>query len=58
MLIRTVNITLTCFCPIQDLVNSDIHGKDIRQSSNHHQTTSKLSFYQRGIYCMGIKIFK
>jgi len=58
MFIRIVNKTLTFYCPIQDLVNSDIHGKDARKISNLHQTTSKLSLYQRGINYMGIKIFK
>jgi len=58
MFIRTVNITLTCLCPIQVLVNSDIHGKDTRQSSNLQQITCKLSRNQRGIYYVGIKIFK
>jgi len=43
---------------MQDLVNSDIHGKDTKKSSNLHQTTSKLSLYQGGIYYVGIKIFK
>ena len=38
-------------------VNLDIHGEDIRQGSKLHQTTSKLSHYLRGTYCMGIKIF-
>jgi hypothetical protein len=38
-------------------VNSDIHGKDTRQSSNLHQTTYKLLLYQTGTYDMGIKIF-
>jgi len=37
--------------------NSDIHGKDTRQSSNLHQTTYKLLLYQTGTYDMGIKIF-
>jgi hypothetical protein len=38
-------------------VNLDIHGRNTRQSSNLHQTTSNLSLYQRGTYYMGIKIF-
>jgi len=58
MFIRIVNITLTCYCPIKDLVNSDIRVKDTKQSSSLHQTTSKLPLYQRGIYYMGIKILK
>jgi len=43
---------------MQDLVNSNIHDKDTRQSSNLRQTTSKSSLYQRRIYYAGIKIFK
>ena len=39
-------------------VNSDIHGKDTRQSSNLHQTTSKLSLYQRSAYYMDIMDIK
>jgi hypothetical protein len=38
-------------------VNLDIHGRNTRQSSNLHQTTSNFSLYQRGTYYMGIKIF-
>jgi len=38
-------------------VNSNIYGKDIRQSSNLHQTTSESSLYQRGTYYKGIKVF-
>lgn len=38
-------------------VNLDVHGKDSRRSSNFHQTASVLSFYLRGTYCMGMKIF-
>jgi hypothetical protein len=38
-------------------VNLDVHGKDSRQSSNFHQTTSVLSLYLRGTYCMGMKFF-
>jgi hypothetical protein len=58
MFIRILNIAFTCYCPIQDLVKSDIHGKDIRQSSDLQQIASKLSYYQRGIHYTGIKIFK
>ena len=38
-------------------VHLNIHGEDTRQSSDLHQTTSELSRYPRGTYCMGIKIF-
>jgi hypothetical protein len=38
-------------------INLDVHGKDSRQSSNFHQTTSILSLYIRGTYCMGMKFF-
>jgi len=38
-------------------VNSNIHGMDIRQSSNLHQTTSESSLYQRGTYYKDIKVF-
>jgi hypothetical protein len=38
-------------------INLDVHGKDSRQSSNFRQTTSILSLYLRGTYCMGMKIF-
>jgi hypothetical protein len=38
-------------------VNLNINCRNTRQSYNLHQTTSNLSLYQRGTYCMGIKIF-
>jgi hypothetical protein len=36
---------------------SDLHSKNIKQSSSLHHTTSNLSLYQTGTYHMGIKIF-
>jgi len=38
-------------------VNLDVRGKDSKQSSNFRETTSILSFYLRGTYYMGMKIF-
>jgi hypothetical protein len=52
-------ISLLCFVVNMDQykINSDIHGRNTRQSSNLHQTTSNLSLYQRDTYYMGIKVF-
>jgi hypothetical protein len=38
-------------------VNFNIHGTDIRLSSNLHLTAPHASLHEKGTYCMGIKVF-
>lgn len=50
-------VNWTRLAEIEAHVNLDIHGRNTRQSSSLHLTTSNLSLYQRGTHYMGIKIF-
>ena len=38
-------------------LNSDIHGFNTKNKSNLHIPSSKLTVFERGIYCSGIKAF-
>ena len=38
-------------------LNSDIHGFNTKNKSNLHITSSKLTVFQRELYCSGIKAF-
>jgi len=52
--------SLLCFVIMngdQYKLNSDIHGRNTRQSSNFHLAISNLTLYQRGNYRMGLKIY-
>jgi len=37
--------------------NSDNHSIGTRQSHNFYQPTTNLALFQKGVYCMGIKVF-
>jgi len=39
------------------MVSSEIHHIDIRQHANFHQPSMNLTKYQKGIYCLGVKVF-
>jgi hypothetical protein len=38
-------------------VNSEIYEIETRQHANLHQQTVNLTKYQKGVYCMGIKVY-
>jgi hypothetical protein len=39
------------------ILNSDKYNSGTRLSNNLYQPTAKFSVYQRGVYCMGIRVF-
>lgn len=39
------------------MLNSDIQGINMRQSSNFHQAISDLTLYQKGTYHIGLKAY-
>jgi hypothetical protein len=39
------------------ILNSDKYNSGTRQSNNLYQLTAKFSVYQRGVQCMGIRVF-
>ena len=43
----------------QLLVNSEIHvyQTDTRQHANFHQPSLNVTKYQKGVYCLGVKVF-
>ena len=41
----------------QFLVNSEIHHIDTRQHANFHQPSVNVTKYQKGVYCLGVKVF-
>ena len=41
----------------QFLVNSEIHHIDTRQYANFHQPSVNMTGYQKGAYCLGVKVF-
>jgi len=41
----------------QFLVNSEIHHIDTRQHANLHQPSVNMTKYQKGMYCLGVKVF-
>jgi len=41
----------------QFLVNSEIYHIDTRQHANFHQTSANVTGYQKGVYCLGVKVF-
>jgi len=38
-------------------VNSDIHHINTRQHANLHQSSANVTKYQKGMYCLGVKVF-
>jgi hypothetical protein len=41
----------------QFLVNSEIYHTDTRQHGNFHQPSVNVTKYQKGVYCLGVKVF-
>jgi len=41
----------------QFLVNSEIHYIDTRQHANFHQPSVNMPKYQKGVCCLGVKVF-
>jgi len=41
----------------QFLINSEIHHIDTRQHANFHQPSVNVTKYQKGVYCLGVKVF-
>ena len=39
------------------IVNSEIHRINTRQQNNLHQPLVNLSKYQKGVYCLGTKVY-
>jgi hypothetical protein len=39
------------------ILNSGNHNKSTRQSRNFYQPLSNLTVYQKGVYCMGIRVY-
>jgi hypothetical protein len=40
----------------QFLVNSEVYHIDTRQHANFHQPSVNLTKYQKGVYCLGVKV--
>jgi hypothetical protein len=40
------------------LVNSEIYHIDTRQHANFHQPSANVTGYQKGVYYLGVKVFK
>jgi len=38
-------------------VNSEIRHIDTRQQANLHQPSVNVAKYQKGVYCLGVKVF-
>jgi hypothetical protein len=41
----------------QFTVNSEIYHTDSRQHANFHQTSVNVTKYQKGLYCLGVRVF-
>jgi len=41
----------------QFLVNSEIYHTNTRQHANFHQLSVNVTIYQKGVYCLGVKVF-
>jgi len=41
----------------QFLVNSEIYHTDTRQHANFHHPSVNATKYQKGVYCLGVKVF-
>jgi hypothetical protein len=39
------------------VLNSDIHNISIRHTNNFYQLSSNFTVYQKGVQCMGIKVY-
>ena len=39
------------------MVSLEIHHIDIRQHAYFHQPSINLTKYQKGMYCLGVKVF-
>ena len=41
----------------QFLISSEIHHIDTTQHENFHQPSINVTKYQKGVYCLGVKVF-
>ena len=41
----------------QFLINSEIYHTNTRQHANLHQPSVNVTKYQKGVYCLGVKVF-
>jgi hypothetical protein len=41
----------------QFLISSEIHHIDTRQHANFHQPSVNVTKYQKGVYCLRVKVF-
>jgi hypothetical protein len=41
----------------QFLVNSEVHHIDTRQQTNFHRPSVNVAKYQKGVYCLGVRVF-
>jgi hypothetical protein len=41
----------------QFVVNSELHHMDTRQQANFHQPSVNMAKYQKGVYCLCVKVF-
>ena len=41
----------------QFMANSEIYHTDSRQHANFHQPSMNLTKYQKGVHCLGVKVF-
>jgi hypothetical protein len=39
------------------VLNSDKHNVSVRHANNLYQPSSNITVYQKGVYCMGIKVY-
>jgi hypothetical protein len=51
-IVQSINFTYTI-----PILNSEKHNINTRHTINFHQPSSNLTVYQKGAYCMGIKIY-
>ena len=41
----------------QSLINSEIYHTNTRQHADLHQPSVNVTKYQKGVYCLGVKVF-
>ena len=50
-------ISLLLFMIRKFLINSEIYYTNTRQHANLHQPSVNVTKYQKGVYCLGVKVF-
>ena len=48
---------LSQYLMVHSVVNSDIYHTDTRQHANLHQPSVNITKYQKGAYCLGVKVY-